>query len=163
MLSKVLIFIFVVLSVACNRSQNNAPAASPFDAGVVAKGRDLFLANCAECHGPQAQGHPDWQTPSDGSFAAAPPLNGTGNEHLRSKSQLVATIKQGVRRDGVDIMPAWGTRLSDGDIEAILVWLQSLWPTETYQTWLKTQSAAQAGTPSGTGAGPSTNSLTNPH
>lgn len=144
MFRSIVLMVLAALSVACNRTPNNAAPQSLFDPVVTAKGRDLYQANCAECHGPRAQGHPDWQTPNDGTFSAAPPLNGTGNEHLRSKSQLIATIKNGVSHDGIDVMPAWGTRLSDSDIDATLAWLQSLWPADTYQTWLKAQTSAPA-------------------
>lgn len=151
----IVLMMLVAFTFACNRTPNNV-ATSPFDPVVTAKGRDLYQAHCAECHGPRAQGHPDWQTPNDGTFSAAPPLDGTGNEHLRSKSQLVATIKNGVSRDAIDVMPAWGTRLSDSDIDAIVVWFQSLWPPATYQAWLKAQTSA-APVPAGPAHPPSAN------
>lgn len=106
-----------------------------FDPGKIARGAALFEQHCAQCHGPQAQGHPDWQTPSDGTFTAAPPLDGSGNEHKRSKQQLVAVIKNGARKNGVDVMPAWKGRLRDDDVEAVIQWFQSLWPPEVYVAW----------------------------
>ena len=114
-----------------------------FDPESVTRGARVFEQNCVLCHGPQAQGHPDWQTPSDGSFAAAPPLNGTGNDWKRSRAKLAATIQNGVRRksDNVDVMPAWKGRLSERDVEDVLNWLQSLWPADVYDAWSKTQAA----------------------
>ncbi|MEK7758569.1 MAG: cytochrome c [Pseudomonadota bacterium] len=114
-----------------------------FDPESVTRGARVFEQNCVLCHGPQAQGHPDWQTPSDGSFAAAPPLNGTGNDWKRSRAMLAATIQNGVRRksDNVDVMPAWKGRLSERDVEDVLNWLQSLWPADVYDAWSKTQAA----------------------
>ena len=140
----------VALLVACSKEgePTTAPVAGiavrQFDSASVARGAKLFETHCVLCHGPQAQGHPDWQTPSDGSFAAAPPLNGTGNDWKRSRAMLAATIQNGVRRksDNADIMPAWKGRLSERDIEDVLNWLQSLWPAEVYDTWTKTQAAA---------------------
>ena len=115
-----------------------------FDPESVTRGAQMFEQHCVVCHGPRAQGHPDWQTPSDGSFAAAPPLNGTGNDWKRSRAMLAATIQNGVRRksDNADIMPAWKGRLSERDIEDVLNWLQSLWPAEVYDAWTKAQAAA---------------------
>jgi len=139
-----------VLLVACNKQEEQAVAPDPgmavrlFDPASIARGARLFEEHCVICHGPQAQGHPDWQTPSDGSFAAAPPLNGTGNDWKRSRAMLAVTILNGVRRksDNVDVMPAWKGRLSERDVEDVLNWLQSLWPAEIYDAWTKAQAAA---------------------
>ena len=37
-------------------------------------------------------------------------------------------------------MPAWGEKLSDAEIKAIVAWFQSLWPEEIYSAWLKMES-----------------------
>jgi mono/diheme cytochrome c family protein len=138
----------MLLLVACSKEQPAPTGASAptvavhqFDAASVARGASIFAEHCAQCHGPQAQGHPDWQTPSDGSFAAAPPLNGTGNEHNRTRATLASTIKNGVRRktDNLEIMPSWKGRLSDTDVEDVLNWVQSLWPAEVYDAWTRAQ------------------------
>jgi mono/diheme cytochrome c family protein len=137
---------------ACSKEEDKAAAPGTgmavrqFDPASITRGARLFEEHCAQCHGPQAQGHPDWQTPSDGSFAAAPPLNGTGNDWKRSRVELAATIRNGVRRksDNVDVMPAWKGRLSDQDAEDMLNWMQSLWPAEIYDAWTKAQAAAAA-------------------
>lgn len=141
----------LALLVACSKGGQEAGTATApaivtrnFDPASVMRGARLFEQDCAQCHGPKAQGHPDWQTPSDGSFAAAPPLNGTGNDWKRSRAELASVIKNGVRRktDNVDIMPAWKGRLNDSDIEDVINWMQSLWPADVYQAWSKAQVAA---------------------
>ena len=138
---------------ACGKDEPAAPAtpaptvtAPRFDAVSIARGHELFIGQCAECHGPQAQGHPDWQTPSNGQFAAAPPLDGTGNDWKKSRAELAAVILKGVRRPGdkIDVMPAWKGRMSDQDIEDVLNYLQSLWPPEVYEAWHKTHPDAAA-------------------
>lgn len=108
-----------------------------FDDAALARGVALYQEHCAQCHGPEAQGHPDWNTPSDGSFIAAPPLDGTGNDGGRSKQELVATIKRGASRNGVPVMPGWQGRLTDEEVESILQWLQSMWPPDVYARWHK--------------------------
>jgi mono/diheme cytochrome c family protein len=107
----------------------------------LSRGAALYAEHCLQCHGPEGQGHPDWQTPSDGTFTAAPPLNGKGNDWKRSKTQLVAVIKQGAHRNGSPVMPAYQDRLSDDDIDNVLTWLQAFWPPEVYQRWLKANSS----------------------
>lgn len=141
-----------VLVSACSKEASPpAPPAAPlalrlFDAASLARGARLYEQQCAQCHGPQAQGHPDWQTPSDGKFAAAPPLNGTGNDWKRTRQDLAAVIKNGVRRqsDQAEIMPAWKGRYSERDIEDVINWLQSQWPAEVYDAWNKAQGSAPA-------------------
>jgi len=34
-------------------------------------------------------------------------------------------------------MPAWGDKLSDEDMEAIITWFQSLWSDKKYATWAR--------------------------
>jgi mono/diheme cytochrome c family protein len=142
----------VALLAACSKETPSPATPAPavalrhFEPASVARGAALFEQHCALCHGPQGQGHPDWQTPSDGKFAAAPPLNGTGNDWKRSRAELAATIKNGVRRktDNEDVMPAWKGRLNERDVEDVLNWMQSLWPAEVYDSWSKAQAAAAA-------------------
>ncbi len=136
---------------ACKRQESQpsvtsaAPSVVPtptrsFSPDSVARGGALFQQDCAQCHGPQAQGHPDWRTPSHGLFTAAPPLNGTGNDWKRSRQQLIDTIKNGARlSDGTPVMPAWKDRLNDGQIADIMAWFQSLWPPEVYDKWSRQQ------------------------
>lgn len=121
-----------------------ATASAPlrdFSVENLSRGAALYGEHCLQCHGPDAQGHPDWQTPSNGSFTAAPPLNGTGNDWKRTRSQLLAVIKKGASRDGYPAMPAYDERLDDRDIESIIAWFQTLWPPEVYQRWLKANAA----------------------
>lgn len=149
-MNKMWFLLGLALLAAC--SKESAPAVAPppplvlrhFEPASVARGAGLYEQHCALCHGPQAQGHPDWQTPSDGVFAAAPPLNGTGNDWKRTRTELAAVIKNGVRRksDKTDVMPAWKGRLNDRDIEDVVNWMQSLWPEHVYDAWNKAQAAA---------------------
>ena len=137
---------------ACGKDEPAPAAPAPtlaaprFEAASVARGHELFMQHCAECHGPQAQGHPDWQTPSDGQFAAAPPLDGTGNDWKKSRAELTAVILNGARRPGdkVDVMPGWKGRFAERDLEDVLNYLQSLWPPDVYEVWHKAHPDAAA-------------------
>lgn len=131
----------LALTAACERNATpptpTTVAQRPAAAQTAGQGEALYRQHCAQCHGPSGQGHPDWQTPSDGSFAAAPPLDANGNAPRRTQQQLMATIKQGVRKGDVEVMPGWGARLSDDEIAAVIAWFQSFWPAEIYQSWLQ--------------------------
>lgn len=103
------------------------------------RGQQLFQEHCAQCHGPDGQGHPDWQTPG---VVAAPPLNGTGNDWKRTHAELMASIKKGVAKNGEMVMPAWKGRLTDADINAIIAWFQTvLWPPDVYAQWRRKTAA----------------------
>lgn len=129
---------------ACDRGQPEAPSSvnvvSPqiseqlFSVESVVRGAKLYQERCAQCHGPEAQGHPDWLT---AGVVAAPPLNGKGNDWKRKKDELVKIIKNGVKRDGKPVMPAWKGRLNDQDIEDVIAWFQALWPNDVYELWRK--------------------------
>jgi cytochrome c len=111
-----------------------------FSVNSITRGALVFQERCAECHGPQAQGHPGW-TPTQGKntkgkqIVVAPPLDGTGVAHKRKKAQLVKVITRGIKRDNVPVMPEWKGRLSDQDIEDVITWFQALWPPKVYEAW----------------------------
>lgn len=127
---------------ACDRGRDTSASGSTesardsrFPAEQLVIGERLFGENCAECHGPQGQGHPDWQNAASGGFIAAPPLDASGPLPRRSHAALVAAVKAGVQRNGVPVMPAWQGRLADAEIEAIFAWVFLQWPAAQYETW----------------------------
>ena len=142
----VILFAFIVCG--CERKSAESSATSlqaplgsdrPLSVESVMRGARLYQEHCAQCHGPEAQGHPDWQNPQ---VVAAPPLDGSGNEWKRKRSELIAIVKKGMTRNNEPVMPAWGERLSDQEIEDIVAWFQALWPMEVYDRWLKVNAGA---------------------
>jgi mono/diheme cytochrome c family protein len=134
---------------ACGKKEPETPAVKdqanrPFTTDSLYRGVRLYQEHCALCHGPEAQGHPDWQNPQ---VVAAPPLNGGGNVWKRRKQDMIAIIQNGAKRHGDPVMPAWKGRLSDQDIEDIIAWFQALWPADVYESWRKAN--AQPATPKG--------------
>ncbi len=145
----VVIFLLLMIS-ACSRDDSTSTTDSAkldaggaretetqnlFDLERVARGAKLFQENCAQCHGPQAQGHPDWKRARKEGYAAAPPLNGTGTDISLTRERMVEVIRKGARRKGVMVMPAWKGRVGDDQIIDIISWYQALWPAEAYQHW----------------------------
>lgn len=125
----------------CSAEPDAPPAAPPavpsgisFELARVERGAQLYQSNCLECHGPQGQGHPAWGQ-NEGEFVVAPPLDGSGPSVKRTKPELLAVIKQGVQKKGQPVMPGWQGRMSEQDMEDILLWLQSMWPIEVYERW----------------------------
>ncbi len=96
----------------------------------------LFRQHCAQCHGANAEGAPDWRKRRpDGSFPA-PPLDGTGHAWHHSMDVLKMTIRDGTAKLG-GTMPAWGDKLSEAEIEAIIRWFQAKWPPAIRAEWQK--------------------------
>ena len=104
---------------------------------MVNQGKPLYQANCAQCHGGFAQGNPDWRKPTDDGRYLPPPLNGTGHAWHHSLAQTRDVIKNGRGPDVPSDMPAWGSKLSDQEVDAIIAWFQSRWPDEIYQAWAR--------------------------
>lgn len=116
-------------------SVDNNNADRWYTESMVSQGKPLYQANCAQCHGGFGQGSPDWRKPTDDGRYLPPPLNGTGHAWHHSLDQLRGVIKYG-RGPGVPSdMPAWGEKLSDEEINAVMAWFQSRWPDEIYQVW----------------------------
>lgn len=99
----------------------------------IALGSQLYSANCSRCHGPDGQGTP-----------RAPSLN--------VKSFLVDTTDQAIQQIitlGVPgtAMPAWGDRMTDAEIQAIVGFLRQ-WEATAPEV------AQPVGPPSGVGGPP---------
>ncbi len=102
----------------------------PGDFSMVMNGAKLFAKNCAQCHGPRAEGFVNWrQRDASGNFPP-PPLDGSAHTWHHPRRQLVNTIKNGGRA-----MPAFGSKLADTEISNIIDYLLSLWPDEIYAVW----------------------------
>ncbi len=120
---------------ACDSSPSipNAQAASD----QLSAGKQVFQENCISCHGVNARGLvKDWQKPgADGKYPA-PPLNGTAHAWHHNMKTLMGTIDRG----GIPLggtMPAFKDKLDQQQKEAVVAYIQSLWPDEIYQTWKK--------------------------
>lgn len=100
----------------------------------VRAGKPLYQKYCAECHQPDASDTPNWrERGADGKFPP-PPLNGTAHTWHHHLDGLRRTIRiGGVPLGGV--MPAFGDKLSDREIDDILAWIQSHWPDQIYSSW----------------------------
>jgi mono/diheme cytochrome c family protein len=127
--------------VPVSASQSAAQKAPVFDVDSVNRGATLYASHCAQCHGPQAQGHPDWKRGRKEGFAAAPPLDGTGTTWKLNKSQMIDTIRNGRKLNGVPVMPAWKGRVKDKQIEDIITWFQATWPADVYDKWRRANTA----------------------
>jgi len=105
----------------------------PDDASVRALGQQIYSVHCAQCHGTELQGQPDWQTRGPDGLLPAPPHDATGHTWHHPDELLFRLTKYGIART-LDMpeyrsgMPAYEAVLSDEEIVAVLSWIKSRWP-----------------------------------
>ncbi len=79
----------------------------------LAKGKDVFAANCAICHGPEGKGNQE---------VGAPNLTSKIWLYSSDRDAIIARITNG----GGGVMPAWGAKLDPTTIKALTVYVHTL-------------------------------------
>lgn len=133
-MKKILVFSLLVLTYSF--SSDTFKENRWYSKQQVSIGKNLFIKNCAVCHGKKAEKTISWKkTLSDGSYPP-PPLNGNAHAWHHPKSQLKRIIsKGGILYDGK--MPGFESILSESNMEAIISYFQNFWDNEKYTLWLK--------------------------
>ena len=116
----------------------------------IAQGQALYSARCASCHGKNLEGQPNWQRPLPSGRMPAPPHDKTGHTWHHADKALAGVTKLGLKPFAGDNyesdMLAFGTILSDEEIEVILTYIKSTWPERerAYQEQMTQQSEKQS-------------------
>lgn len=144
-----LLLIVTGLLVACDQSAPGRAAvpssgSDRHDPAQVARGAEVFRQNCATCHGDRAQGAFAWERPGADGRYPPPPLDGSAHAWHHPQAALEQMIRAGTQAQGGN-MPAWGGKLSDSDIRAVIAWFQSLWPDPIYAAWADMDRRARSG------------------
>lgn len=103
------------------------------DQKQVERGRRLYAGSCASCHGASLEGQPNWQRRLPNGRMPAPPHDAAGHTWHHADSVLFAITKRGPAaypEGHLTDMPAFGQRLSDSEIAAILAYIKSTWPPD---------------------------------
>ncbi len=102
------------------------------DPGAVARGADIYAAECASCHGVALEGAADWRSPGPDGLLPAPPHDASGHTWHHADSVLFQITKYGtaavVGGGYQSAMMGFGDILSDDDIRAVLAYIKSTWP-----------------------------------
>ncbi len=111
------------------------PKADPLNAVQVAQGKRIYEAQCASCHGSKLEGQPNWRERLSSGKFPAPPHDASGHTWHHPDTLLFNIIKHGIEPYAPagyqSDMPAFGGRISDDDIWAVLAYFKSTWPKET--------------------------------
>jgi mono/diheme cytochrome c family protein len=94
-------------------------------------GQALYLEHCASCHGANLEGQPDWMRRLPNGRLPAPPHDETGHTWHHSDEQLLVIVRDGLATiaPGYETdMPAFGPKLDDREIMAILGYIKQTWP-----------------------------------
>jgi len=104
------------------------------DPDQVARGQQVYLQRCASCHGPHAEGAPNWQQPDPHGNLPPPPHDDSGHTWRHGDAELAGVIRKGLRdpfNKTLELtMPPFGDQLSDDDVAAVIAYFKSLWSPE---------------------------------
>jgi|ERR1700726_3177268 len=87
----------------------------------AADAKGLWDANCAQCHG--ATGHADTKM---GKILNAKDLTNPTVQASFTDAKAAEVIKNGVKENGKMTMKAFGGKLSDDDIKALVAYVRTL-------------------------------------
>lgn len=101
----------------------------------LALGEGLYRQHCASCHGANLEGQPGWRQRLPNGRFPAPPHDSTGHTWHHPDEALFGITKSGLvppyAPAGYESdMPAFGGKLSDREIRAVLGYIESRWPPE---------------------------------
>ena len=102
------------------------------DAKLVAQGKSIYAMHCANCHGANLEGQPNWRGKGANGRILAPPHDNSGHTWHHSDIKLIDLVKTsyssslGYQSD----MPAFNNILTDEQIIAVLCFIKSQWSPE---------------------------------
>ena len=108
------------------------PRSDPRDIAKVARGAKLYVQHCAACHGAKLEGQPEWRRRLPNGRMPAPPHDESGHTWHHPDSLLFGITKRGLvapyaPADYQSDMPAFGGKLTDDEIWAVLSFIKSHW------------------------------------
>lgn len=100
-------------------------------------GRQVYEQHCAGCHGKEGMGQPgDWRVKRENGLYPPPPLDDSAHAWHHATPVLRKAIEEG-SPPGMGDMPPWKGKLTDRQIDDLIVYIKSLWSDEVYRHWLE--------------------------
>ena len=92
-----------------------------FLSGYGADPKTNWMNNCVQCHGPDGSA-----STSMGKSLNAKNLTNAGIQSSFTDAQAMTAIKDGVTKDGTTRMIAFGGKLTDDEIKALVAYVRTL-------------------------------------
>ena len=135
--ARVVLIAAALLVGGCTDRSATSSAEKPLDRAQAALGAKVYAQHCAACHGARLEGQANWRLRLPNGRLPAPPHDDTGHTWHHPDLVLYETIRDGMGdplRPGSPLrMPAWGGKLSDAEIRAVIEYFKSLWSDEHRQ------------------------------
>ena len=87
----------------------------------AADAKTNWANNCAQCHGPNGKGDTKM-----GKMLGAMDLTDAKKQASFSDAQAAAAIKEGIKQNGKTTMKAFGGKLTDDEIKALITYVRTL-------------------------------------
>ena len=101
----------------------------PDNSETITFGKDIYLQECASCHGKNLAGQANWRERDDKGYMPAPPHDKNGHTWHHSDYNLFLMTKYGIEKiigkKYPNNMPAYEDMLSDYEIIAVLSYIKS--------------------------------------
>ena len=116
---------------SCDARADRPP---PLDAEMVQRGQQIYVKDCAACHGLNGEGAPGWRQPDERGELPAPPHDAEGHTWRHGDGMLYGIVRNGWRdpfnRTTRLTMPPFGDKLSPAEIRAVITYLKTWWLRE---------------------------------
>lgn len=123
------------------------PPAAPrwYSPAQVQRGESVYLKHCQACHLPAGKGAPDWRQRLPDGHWPPPPLDDSAHAWHHPLPDLLEIIDFGGHRASGGRMPAFAKLLTPAEKQAVIAYIQSLWPAPVYDRWHAHVNGGQAG------------------
>ena len=131
-----LITVFFIYNMSNTVSAHNHFPITTDSKLMIERGKIAYEKNCVSCHMINLAGAQNWKGLDEDGHRKAPPLNGTGHTWHHDDKTLHAIIKYGLAKlvkNYEGKMIGFEDKLSDNEIDSILAYLKSFWPTDKYE------------------------------
>jgi mono/diheme cytochrome c family protein len=123
--------LYLILSL--NNQTHANMSLMPDNSETITFGKDIYLQECASCHGKNLAGQANWRERDDKGYMPAPPHDKNGHTWHHSDHNLFLMTKYGIEKiigkKYLNNMPAYEDMLSDYEIIAVLSYIKSTWPS----------------------------------
>jgi len=98
----------------------------------IAQGAVIYARECADCHGANLEGDPNWETKLGDGSNPPPPLDGSGHATHHSDAGLLTLLNYGLNYGKESFMPGYKETLNDDEQMAVIEYMKSFWSEDFF-------------------------------